>query len=184
MNRKGFTLVELIATLVILGIIVTIVVFSVGGNFGDSKYRSEEIFVNTIKDAMEVYLSSDAKDLEFVLSEDCELSKTNGIVSVYEASITFSEVINSKYRPISESDLVNPANKEVECNKNAIVKIYRDEDYVYYYSIDKNQFWCLLNISSTNIATLATGDFYRQSKLISNLPIVLDENGHEVYACS
>ena len=48
MDRKGFTLVELIATLVILGIISTIVIISISGNFSDANKYSEETFVNTV----------------------------------------------------------------------------------------------------------------------------------------
>ena len=65
MNRKGFTLVELLATLVILGIIVGIVIISVSGSLGGAKEKTEEVFVDTIKDAMDVYLDSDAKELDF-----------------------------------------------------------------------------------------------------------------------
>lgn len=154
MNRKGFTLVELIATLVVLGLVMSIVLVSVNGGFGEAKNKTEDVFIGTIKDAMDIYLNSDAKELKFNTTCSNYIDKTYGEVSVKKATITFDKVINSRYKPITQSDLVNPAN-EIECNDaiNIVVNIYKDEDYVYYYSINKNGFGCLT-----------------QSGVISNLP--------------
>ena len=43
--------------------------------------------------------------------------------------------MNSSYKPLSINDFVNPnpVNKN-SCNKNAKISLYRDRDYVYYYS--------------------------------------------------
>ena len=88
----------------------------------------------------------------------------NPYTEVYEVTdvITFDDVINSSYKPISISDFVNPANKDVvgkyNCKTSAKIKVYRDEDYVYYYSINKSELGCLNNIG---------GDY---DTVISNLP--------------
>ena len=165
MNRHGFTLVELLATLVVLGIIMGIVVVSVNGNFGDAKNQTEDVFVATIEDALDVYLDSDAKKLEFPYkSEDsfCTLNKTHGSVSVFKSStvVTFYNVINSTYHPIAESDLINPANKDVACanSSDITVNVYRDSDFVYYYSIDGKEF------QKDNDNCL------KKTKIITNLP--------------
>lgn len=145
MNRKGFTLVELLATLVVLGIVMSIVLVSVNGGFGEAKNKTEDVFVDTIKDAMDMYLDSNAKNLNFSTSCPNEIVKTYGEVKVYKATTNFQTVIDSKYKPITQNDLVNPANKDVECAlaSNISINIYRDEDFVYYYSIDKTEFGCL-----------------------------------------
>ncbi|MBQ2872996.1 MAG: prepilin-type N-terminal cleavage/methylation domain-containing protein [Bacilli bacterium] len=145
MNRKGFTLVELLATLVVLGIVMSIVLVSVNGGFGEAKNKTEDVFIDTIKDAMDMYLNSDAKELDFDTTCSNSIDKTYGEVKVYKASTNFQNVINSKYKPITQDDLVNPANKDVDCVDavNIIVNVYRDEDFVYYYSIDKSRFACL-----------------------------------------
>ena len=152
MNKKGFTLVELLATLVILGIIVGITIISVSGLFKRAKEKSEDIFVDTIKDAMDMYLNSKGDMDEDLPSSSWQLcsntiDKTFGSVKVYKATTYFSSIINSQYNPITQEDLVNPANENVSCNlaSNINVNIYRDDDYVYYYSITKDNFGCLKN---------------------------------------
>ena len=72
----------------------------------------------------------------------------------------FQAVIDSEYRPIDQKDLINPADKNVACSNalNIEITIYRDDDYVYYYKVDKNEFGCLKNIG---------GEY---SEIISNLP--------------
>lgn len=171
MNNKGFTLIELLATLVVFAIVVGICVGAVNFNFGKAKEKTEEVFVDTLRDAVDMYLSSEFGNLN--VTSDCvyEINKRyKSDVKVFRvtkggASIKFSNVINSNYKPLTESEFVNPANEEYGiCNLNAVINVYRDEDYVYYYSINKTGLGCLKN----------TGGEY--SPVITNLP--------EVNSCS
>lgn len=147
MNKKGFTLVELLATLVILGIVIGIVVIGVVGSLKNAKNKTEDVFAGTLEDALDIYLDSDAKKLNFSNINVCILNKTHGSVKVYKStnSLTFNDIINSTYSPLQLSDLVNPANEDVACNSSVVVNIYRDEDYVYYYKVNKDGFNCLKN---------------------------------------
>ena len=146
MNRKGFTLIELLATIVVLGIIMGIVFITTGDTFDNTKNKTEDAFISTIKDSLDMYLdSSDAKKEKFNSSSICEIHKTHGMVKVYKNAnkLTFQKVIDSEYKPISKDDLVNPANKDIKCSTNAEINIYRDEDYVYYYKVNPSGFGCL-----------------------------------------
>ncbi len=161
MNRKGFTLVELLATIVILGIVVGFAVVSINGIFGNTKKKTEGVFVKAIEDALNIYLDSDARGLKFSDTEVCTIAKKHGNVKVYKSSDNLSlkniitpksvatndteKRLNSTYSPLTESDIVNPANETVKCNLNAPVSIYRDSDYVYYYKINKSDLNCLIN---------------------------------------
>ena len=148
MNKKGFTLIELLAVLTLLAIVVGISIYSIGNVFKNAKEKSEDAFVATLSDALEMYLtSSDAKtELSSGSRCDVDLNKSNGkTVNVYNVEINFNDVINSQYKPLTSKDFVNPANKKVECLDTAPVTIYRDDDYVYYYSFERSSLGCLTN---------------------------------------
>ena len=144
MNRKGFTLVELLATIVVLAIVVGISVPSVTGIIRKSKEKSEMAFIETIKDAMDVYISSSARTLNY---------NTCGGNTNYEyINIEFQDVIDIPYHPISIGSLMNPANNsfctgknEKRSGKNIIttpITIYRNKiTYAYYYIINKKDFY-------------------------------------------
>ena len=158
MNRKGFTLIELLATLLILALVAGITVYSVSGIFKSTKEKTEEVFVETIKDSLEMYLnSSDAKNLTFGTTCRNTINKTHGERKVYRSAIFFDDVINSEYKPITQDDLVNPANENICFDADYIrVDIYRDEDYVYYYNVAKSSFGCLVDTTG-NISNLPEG---------------------------
>lgn len=149
MNKKGFTLVELLATIVILGILFGITLVLVNGGFGNAKAKSEDVFVKTISESLDVYIDTDARKLKFSSTPLCYIDKTHGKSYVYEAvdsGLTFNNVINSSYSPITLAELHNPANKNkdhYECSASGQLLIYRDDDYVYYYKISKDSFDCL-----------------------------------------
>lgn len=187
MNNKGFTLVELLATLVILSIVIGITITTMNLNFRDTKEKTEDVFVDTIRDAIDVYLDSDAKSLSFTEFKNNEgkdicINKKYGEVNVKKVDVTFDKVISSKYRPITEGDLVNPANEKVSCGEpnNIKLTVYRDEDFVYYYSINKSEFAldgkdsCLLN-NSSKVKETKKDEYGNDiniyySDVISNLP--------------
>lgn len=155
-NRKGFTLIELLATIVVLSIVVGLSVVGVNYAIQNAKNKTEDIFVKSISDALEIYIDTDAKKLNFSSSAICTVNKTHAKgVKVYKSTnaLTFNNVVDSTYVPLVRSELVNPANKDVECNLNNPIEIYRDEDFVYYYKMQKNGFNCL-----------------KESGVISNLP--------------
>ena len=170
MNNKGFTLAELLATIVILGIVVGIALVFTGDIFKDTKAKTEGVFVDTLEDALDMYLdSSHAKGLTFTAlrknGADVTINKTTGKSKVYKATTTFNSVITYGYSSLTANDLVNPANKDskdsshpYKCQSNGTLNIYRDEEYVYYYKINKAAFKCL-----------------NESGYISNLPSGIDE---------
>ena len=57
MNNKGFTLIELIATIALLAIIVTISFVSINSIITQSKIKNCETLVNNIKTATKEYIS-------------------------------------------------------------------------------------------------------------------------------
>jgi len=148
MNTKGFTLMELLVSLVILGIVTAIAIAYMNYNYNSTLSKTEEIFVDTIHDALKLYLDGDAKNLNFPSGSVCTLNKTHGTVYLHKATetLTFDNVLSSSYVPLVSDELVNPANKDksnYRCKSDGSLFIYRDDDYVYYYFIRKDSFRCL-----------------------------------------
>lgn len=148
MDKKGFTLVELLAVLVVLSLVVGISATSISSVMKKSKEKSTETFIETIKDAMDIYLSGNEK-------REFNYIKCSNNPEYYEAtgSITFNNVINSTYKPINKNALINPANDE-KCDSNAKVKIYRNENYSYFYKISGSDLKCGI---TSNISSLPEG---------------------------
>ena len=145
MNKKGFTLVELIATIAVLGIIVSISIYAANGGFAKAKEKSEDVFIKTLQDALDIYTDSNAKSLSFSSASICTIEKRFGSSNVYKntATITFRDIINSDYTPLTAKEVVNPANETVPCDLGAPVSIYRDDDFVYYYQVSSASLKCL-----------------------------------------
>ena len=148
MNRRGFTLIELLATLAVLGIITGIVLVSSTSLFKDKKSDTEDVFVDTLKDAIKIYIDG-LGGVELNGSPVCTIEKSihpNG-VGIYEVknevkTITFRDITNSKYKPLTKEDMINPANK-VKCNIDAEIHIYADSDFAYYYKFTGSELGCL-----------------------------------------
>ena len=145
MNRRGFTLIELLATLVVLGIITGIVLVSSTSLFKDKKSDTEDVFVDTLKDAIKIYID-ELGGVELNGDPVCTIEKSihPNEVGIYEVeTITFRNITNSKYKPLTEKDMINPANKGKECNIDAEIHIYADSDFAYYYKFTGSDLKCL-----------------------------------------
>lgn len=55
MNRKGFTLVELLATLIILAIVMSLGTYSIINIINNSKNKNYDVLISNIKDSAETY---------------------------------------------------------------------------------------------------------------------------------
>ena len=55
LNKKGFTLVELIATIVVLALVVSISAYAITNIINSAKEKNYELLIKNIKDASETY---------------------------------------------------------------------------------------------------------------------------------
>ena len=127
MNRKGFTLVELLGVIVILAVILIIAAPNLLKIYKNSKLKSEEIFVQRISESIDSYIKLYGDEIEF---NDAGFAK-----------ITMDEIIKSKI--ISEDDYINPGNKGTECYKDGGIEVYKNTNYVYCYKMEKRSLECL-----------------------------------------
>lgn len=77
MNNKGFTLVELIATIVVLALVMGLASYSIVGIIKRSKEKNYELLVTNIKDAAETYY------------QECRYAK-NSAISCYPNDNTYT----------------------------------------------------------------------------------------------
>lgn len=183
MNNKGFTLIEMLAVIVILGIVSGIAVNGVISYIDTSKEKSEKIFIENLEKYIDNYIDVEKNTLtpsnptNTYTFTKCRLTNEDGdcisvnpsdpnveIESYNVDAVEFNgfNLLNITAPPsgikiIDKKELINPANKK-ECfqTKNPTVKIYRDDDYVYYYYLD---------LTSNNDC-----EIHGENLIITNLP--------------
>ena len=109
MNRKGFTLVELLATLVILGIVVSIGGVAITKTISNSKQKNYDTLVANIKSAVEEYY----QECQYgrIQGQDYSYCKTNNDDTVY--IIGASVLLAHGYiNPNADNMLINPKDEE------------------------------------------------------------------------
>lgn len=161
MNRKGFTLVELLAVIVILGLIMGIASVGVVSAIRSSRLNSEKVFVRKLENAIDDYL--DLKGSTLIANGDSGVFKKSGKDVSYQkmASISFSDLENEGILKLDEA--INPGNKK-KCfdEKDPTIDVYKDGDYVYYYYVD---------LSGENTSC----EIHEENGVIHNLPDSLRE---------
>lgn len=147
LNKKGFTLIELIAVIVILSIILVFVVPNLLDTYKRSKLKTEKAFVDQLSKGIESYITLYNADLNFVADgkatkivekkdKDNKIVRDEYSVDIYkvqnslkEEGITIKDIIDKNI--IEASEYRNPGNREATCSQDAIIYIYRDSDFVY-----------------------------------------------------
>ena len=144
LNKKGFTLVEVLAVVVILGIIMLIAIPNVSSLINKNKIDSCKKLKENIISATKTYFS----DYRYKISVDtdnCSNAETADIISINGFNL-----INSKF-PINKliengylkgkSEIENPANGSKIDTKNTYVTVkYNCTRKDYDFSIDDNTY--------------------------------------------
>ena len=139
LNKKGFTLIELIAVIVIIALLFMFVVPNFSKYLEASRQKSEEIFYGEIEDTINNYVSLYKSELELDTSVVKKMSKVDSLlgtsydVKVYRYEDTpFNKLIDSGI--LNEGEFVNP-NGNIKYDKDSSTfTVYRDSDYVYCFS--------------------------------------------------
>ena len=130
MKQNGFTLIELVMVILVLGIIATITVPTVNSIIKDSKEKSYNSQIKMIEDTARTYMSKHSLELP---------SQSSGS----SACITVEKL--KKDGLLSNDDILNPnykknSTEEMEQNEvfNGAVKVsWNGSKYVYEYSESK-----------------------------------------------
>jgi len=141
-NNKGFTLVELLATIIILGLISTVAIVTLTDYFQESEEKSEEVFIKQIKGYVDDYIalygsSSFSNPTNNGIKNKCHSQNDQEVcdsVSVFKANNNPNfDLISSS---IASKELINPVTEVVCNNSNTNITIYRDTDFVYCFTIE------------------------------------------------
>ena len=118
MNKKGFTMIELLATMVILGVLSTIGVVSVTRYIGQSKVKSYKMM------SQSVYESA----MNCIVQNKCD-APSETVPSTY----TTEELINLG----SIKKLEDPGSKNKTCSGTVVVnqQVHTDSEYKNYYYV-------------------------------------------------
>ncbi len=118
LNNKGFSLVEVLAVVVILGVIATIMIPTIGSVINQNKEDNYKNLEKTIFNAAKLYISDNRYDI--VLGGSC--SENDGIREITKigdknlenGQINIKILLEEKY--LSSNKIINPKNSDEELN--------------------------------------------------------------------
>ena len=134
-----------------LGVLAGIATYGVINAINTSKDKAEDAFLNEIGKQIEMYidLNSFAKSGEGIPFKKVISNTNNGTsgslytrdVTAWEfkengARLTIEKLLNAGLS--DKGKITNPNDKELTCNTNNEIIIFRDTDSVYYYYVDFN----------------------------------------------
>ena len=121
MNRKGFTLVELLATLVILGLIVSIGSVAITKTIKNSREKNYNILIENIKSAVSVYY----QECEFAPSDNIDCTNPVKISTLIDGGFISPNYDNGSYKYVI--DPRDDGKNETEISRLCNVRYYYDE---------------------------------------------------------
>lgn len=129
MNKKGFTLVEIVAVVAIIGLIGVLVVGNLSGNLSKEEDEQYKLFKKILSDAACTYINSnDAKEVRRI----CMISRS--------CTVKVDTLYKNGY--ITEDNLNDPSKEYTTAEiKNQDILIYRDDDNTlncYFNSADRS----------------------------------------------
>ena len=72
MKKKGFTLVELLAVIVILAVIMVVTIPTVIGSMSKAKEKSEEVFVASLERSLNKFIENELQYKDYNFDENKE----------------------------------------------------------------------------------------------------------------
>ena len=85
LNKKGFALVELIATIVVLALVVSISAYAITNIINSAKAKNYELLIKNIKDASETYY------------QECKYKYSNNSGITCNDNVTLQDLVNYGY---------------------------------------------------------------------------------------
>lgn len=155
LNKKGFTLIEVLMVISILGVILAIAIPSGYNYYETSKNKTEQIFVGKLNRVIDDYITLKASTFTLDKTKNWDVKKCSiadesdadcKVVKAYKVTdeVIFDNIIEEQL--ISESDFISPKTN-IKCDKDSLIEIYQDEDLVNYFRYNLD---CVSDDNKTN----------------------------------
>lgn len=128
LNYKGFTLVELLAVIAIMGMLAVIMVPTISGVIEENKKNNSANLKNSIKSSARAYISDNRYEISLD-NNSCNNNTRNitfiGNDYIDESKITVELLVNKGYLKSNSDDIINPeTNKPINKGESYIVVTY------------------------------------------------------------
>lgn len=155
LNKKGFTLIEVLMVISILGVILAIAIPSGYNYYETSKNKTEQIFIGKLNRIVDDYITLKASSFTLDKTNSWDVKKCSiadesdadcKVVKAYKVTdeVKFDNIIEEQL--ISESDFISPKTN-IKCDKDSLIEIYQDEDLVNYFRYNLD---CVSDDNKTN----------------------------------
>jgi prepilin-type N-terminal cleavage/methylation domain-containing protein len=125
LNNKGFSLIEVLAVIVILGVLATITIPTIGAMINENKEASLKSLKKSIKSAAKAYVSDYRYEIDLETTK-CGAGKTTrsvnkiGPTSLTNSRITAQNLINEKLLTANENNKITNPKTNTEINPSSI----------------------------------------------------------------
>ena len=123
LNNKGFTLVELLATIAVLSLVSTIVIYVAINVVNSAKDKSYLVTRNNVEKAAVSYLEENNDKIHFVKYDD-------NIDNIEYQCVTVQNLIDTNY---FDKDVLNSKISKDKTIRDISDSDYSDSDYIYIY---------------------------------------------------
>ena len=139
LNYKGFTLVELLAVIAIMGMLAVIMVPTISGVIEENKTNNSENLTNSIKSSARAYISDNRYEISL---DDSSCDNNNNKREIFsinnkiilESKITVELLVNEGYLKSNSGEIINPeTNKTINKGESNIEVKYNcsSKDFEY-----------------------------------------------------
>ena len=137
LNYKGFTLVELLAVIAIMGMLAVIMVPTISGVIEENKTNNSENLKNSIKSSARAYISDNRYEIKLddsSCANDIRNITFIGNDYIDESKITVELLVNKGYLKSNSGNIINPeTNKPINKGESNIEVKYNcsSKDFEY-----------------------------------------------------
>ncbi len=113
LNYKGFTLVELLAVIAIMGMLAVIMVPTISGVIEENKKNNSANLKNSIKSSARAYISDNRYEIKLD-NKSCNNNNTKREIfsinnkTILESKITVELLVNEGYLKSNSGEIINP----------------------------------------------------------------------------